>query len=80
VREDQRRNGVGQALCDRILSHARQRGAKSVYLLTLTAAEFFQRKFQFSLVDREAAPKAVQMTHEFREACPATASLLTRKL
>jgi N-acetylglutamate synthase-like GNAT family acetyltransferase len=80
VREDQRRHGLGLALCNEILARAQQRGVKNVYLLTLTAADFFRRKFSFAAVDRGAAPRAVQATHEFRSACPASASLLTKEL
>ena len=80
VRADQRRSGLGLALCNEILARARERGVKRLYLLTLTAADFFQRKFGFAPVERSAAPAAIQATHEFRSACPATAALLTKEL
>lgn len=80
VAEAHRRSGVGRALCEAAMSRARRRGAKTIYLLTLTAAEYFMRQFDFAALVRTAAPKAIQMTHEFQVACPATATLLTRPL
>jgi N-acetylglutamate synthase-like GNAT family acetyltransferase len=80
VRKPHRRGGLGQALCLRILAHAKRRGVKVAYLLTVTAADFFQKKLHFTPIDRSAAPSAIRTTHEFREVCPETASLLTRPL
>ena len=80
VRHDFRGSGMGRLLCERALARAKQRGVKSVYLLTTTAADFFKQKLDFTALDRSAAPQAIQQTHEFREACPASASLLARKL
>jgi N-acetylglutamate synthase-like GNAT family acetyltransferase len=51
-----------------------------VYLLTTTAAGYFARKLGFAPVERASAPKAIQATHEFSQACPQTAALLVRTL
>jgi amino-acid N-acetyltransferase len=47
----------------------------TITLLTTTAATFFPR-FGFRAIARAAAPRAVQDSVEFREACPASASVL----
>jgi N-acetylglutamate synthase-like GNAT family acetyltransferase len=80
VRDDFRGSGMGRLLCERALARAKQRGATAIYLLTTTAADFFKQKLDFTALDRSAAPKAIQQTYEFREACPASACLLARKL
>jgi amino-acid N-acetyltransferase len=80
VREDHRRSGVARALCEKALARARLRGAARVYLLTTTAADYFRQKFHFMPLERTAAPKAIQDTYEFSQACPQTASFLVRQL
>lgn len=80
VREDHRGSGIARALCESILARAKARGSANVYLLTTTAADYFRQKFRFAPLDRAAAPKAIQGTHEFSQACPQTASLLFRQL
>jgi amino-acid N-acetyltransferase len=80
VSTDHRKTGVAAALCDKALTRARQRGAKRVYLLTTTAADYFVKKLGFEPLERVAAPKSVQATHEFSRACPQSAALLSRPL
>ena len=80
VAKERRRNRMGLTLCEKVLARARERGAKTVYLLTLTAASFFQKKLGFVAVDRADVPPAIQDTCEFQSACPASASVLMRDL
>lgn len=67
--------GLGEALTDDRLAWARGRGLKSVWLLTTTAADFFDR-FGFHRAERGAAPPALQASTEFSVACPASAVCL----
>jgi N-acetylglutamate synthase and related acetyltransferases len=67
-----RSTGLGLALVDRILRHARERGLGAVYLLTTTAEGYFPR-FGFTRVARDEVPDPVRASVEFREACPASA-------
>jgi amino-acid N-acetyltransferase len=73
-----RGTGIGVALVERILDHARKRGVRGVYLLTTTAERWFPR-FGFERITREDVPATVQASIEFREACPASAVVM-RKL
>lgn len=73
-----RGTGIGVALVERILDHARERGVRGVYLLTTTAERWFPR-FGFEGITREEVPAPVQTSVEFREACPASAVVM-RKL
>lgn len=71
--------GLGASLVESLLSAARAQGLADVTLLTTTAAEYFPR-FGFQQIAREAAPLAVRDSIEFREACPASAVVMSRAL
>lgn len=51
---------------------ARSRGIKSLYLLTLTAKDFFS-KLGFKVMARKDVPEAVGKSEEFLKFCPDTA-------
>lgn len=70
-----RDSGVGRALVDRALDHARRRGAIDVYLLTTTAEHYFPR-LGFTPIARAEVPEGVQTSVEFRGACPASAIVM----
>jgi amino-acid N-acetyltransferase len=74
-----RGKGVGDALTRDRIAWARQRGLRSLYLLTTTAGDYFPR-FGFIRTDRETAPDAVRRSKEFSEACPSTALFMTLPL
>lgn len=73
-----RGRGVGQALTARAIAEARSRGLANIWLLTLSAADLFQR-FGFRTVARDYVPPALQATVEFHHACPASATVLVRR-
>ncbi len=72
-----RGTGIGVALVERILDHARERRVRAVYLLTTTAERYFPR-FGFDRVAREDVPAGVKASVEFREACPTSAVAMLR--
>jgi mannose-6-phosphate isomerase-like protein (cupin superfamily) len=51
------------------------RGVRDVYLLTTTAARFFERA-GFATIPRDQAPLAICQTTEFRSLCPASATFM----
>jgi amino-acid N-acetyltransferase len=71
--------GVGVALVERVLDRARERGLRSVYLLTTTAERYFPR-FGFDRISRDEVSAGVRTSVEFREACPASAVVMRRSL
>jgi len=75
IAAEARGQGLGQALVHEALERARREGLHTITLLTTTAAAFFPR-FGFQAIARDAAPCAVQDSVEFREACPASATVL----
>jgi amino-acid N-acetyltransferase len=74
-----RGTGLGTALVERILCDSAADGVADVYLLTTTAERYFPRH-GFKRVSRESVPAAVRASVEFREACPATAAVMHRRL
>lgn len=79
VRPEWRSHGVGRALVTRIVSDAEARGLRALYLLTTTAERYFPG-FGFRQITREEVPDDVRETAEFREACPASATVMRRTL
>lgn len=74
-----RGNGYGTDACEELLNRARAADITTVYLLTTTAEEFFER-LGFEAVAREAVPESIRTTSEFDDLCPATAVCMKREL
>jgi len=74
-----RGSGLGAQLVRHAEDHARSHGARCVYLLTTTAAEFFARH-AYAVADRAAAPPAIRATREFSDICPASYAFLVKAL
>jgi len=72
-----RGRGLANALHERMLDVARQRGVTTMYLLTTTADEFAQRR-GFERISRSEVPAAVAELAQFRALCPATAVCMRR--
>ena len=79
VRPELRGTGLGRALVERALESARESGARQAYLLTLTAERWFPR-LGFREIARQEVPASVRESGEFKEACPASAIVMTRPL
>jgi amino-acid N-acetyltransferase len=77
VRPEWRSHGVGRALVTRVISDAESRGIRALYLLTTTADRYFPT-FGFRTIARDEVPADVRETAEFREACPASATVMCR--
>lgn len=77
VHPDWRSHGVGRALVTRVISDAEARGTDALFLLTTTAERYFP-SFGFREITRDAVPDDIKATAEFREACPASATVMMR--
>lgn len=64
--------GLGKALYREAVAEARRTGTRALYLLTTTAAPFFE-KAGFRRIDRASAPAEVASSQEFAALCPSTA-------
>ncbi len=79
VRPDWRGKGLARQLVDRLLAKATAAGIQDIYLLTTTAEHYFPR-LGFVCVRRDEVPGGVQASIEFREACPASAVVMHRRV
>ena len=77
VRPEWRSHGVGRALVTRVIADAEARGLRAMYLLTTSAERYFP-SFGFETISREQVPDEIRGTVEFREACPASATVMCR--
>jgi amino-acid N-acetyltransferase len=67
-----RGTGVGTRLVEAVVAAARERGLRDLFLLTTTAAPFFERR-GFASVLRSSVPAEIAASWEFRAGCPQTA-------
>lgn len=74
-----RSRGVGRALVERLIAGAESQRIAALYLLTTTAERYFP-SFGFREVARDVVPEDVRATAEFRSACPASATVMTREI
>ena len=79
VDADCRGAGLGGRLTAAAIEDAQRRALPALYLLTTTAEDFFPR-FGFERITRDEVPASVQMSIEFRGACPASAVVMRRFL
>lgn len=71
--------GVGTLLVEAVVSAAREQGLRELFLLTTTAAPFFERR-GFTSVLRSSVPREITGSWEFRIGCPQTAIAQRRAL
>jgi amino-acid N-acetyltransferase len=74
-----RGRGIAERLCDEAEELALAAGVGTLYLLTTTAAEYFEGR-GFDRVSRESLPASVRATAQFRDLCPATAVAMRKRL
>lgn len=78
VAPELRSHGLGRTLVNRVIADAEARGLDALYLLTTTAERYFP-SFGFRTITRDAVPDDIRATGEFREACPASATVMCRE-
>jgi amino-acid N-acetyltransferase len=79
VRPESRWTGLGTQLAAAMEEHAKKLGVTNLYLLTMTAPDFFARRGYAELA-RSGAPKALQETTEFSTLCPSQAVCMHKSL
>lgn len=72
-----RGRGVGRLITESLLEHAAAVGAKDAYLLTTSAADFFEA-IGFRQIGRDGVPPEILSTRQASSLCPSTATFLTR--
>lgn len=79
VEEGVRGRGGGKALVAEAERYAQGRGVTRIYLLTTTAAAFFER-LGYTAAAREEAPECIRATAEFSGLCPSSSAFLVKEL
>ena len=79
VATDCRGIGCGKALVAEAERYAQSKGVTELYLLTTTAADFFER-LGYRRSSRENAPRAIRQTKEFSGLCPSSSVLMGKAL
>ncbi len=70
---------VGEAVIKDRLAWAKSRGLSAVFLLTTTAAGYFER-FGFRSIVRDAVPSEIKKSAEFFSVCPQSATVMVKSL
>lgn len=76
---ERRNEGVGADLVDAVEERARQQEIHTLYLLTTTAADYFQAR-GYTQTERDALPESIQQTEEAARLCPDRAVCMRKKL
>lgn len=76
---DGRDEGLGTRLVETVEQVATDDGIRTLYLLTTTAAKYFQAH-GYEQLDRAALPEAIRQTEEATRLCPASAVCMRKAL
>ena len=79
VSADARADGIGRQLVAALEALAREQGVEALWLLTIDAEPYFDR-LGYRVMERTAAPAAIQSTEEFSGLCPGDAVLMRKSL
>ena len=79
VHPSYRKRGLGKQLTNKIEAYAGEMGVKTLFLLTMTVADFFPR-FGYQVTQRSNVPQPIGETFEFKSACPVSAVCLRKNL
>ena len=79
VDESNRGQGCGKALVADAERYAQKRDVRHIYLLTTTAAKFFEG-VGYAATAREEAPESIRTTSEFSSLCPLSSAFMVKDL
>ena len=74
-----RGTGLGAVMTAHAERRADEAGIDQLYLLTTSAADFFLR-LGYRTADRSEAPDTIRRTAQFAGLCPASSSMLTKRV
>ncbi len=79
IKENYKNKGLGKFFCNELLKISKEKNIKALYLLTTTAASFFE-SLGFIECQRESVPSEVQSSKQFSLTCPKSAKCLMKNL
>ncbi|NBC25547.1 MAG: GNAT family N-acetyltransferase [Bacteroidetes bacterium] len=78
VRPSYRGYGLGTRLVHRAEAQAAEIGIRTLWLLTDSAAEFFEL-LDYERAERSSAPEEIKQSAQFRDLCPESAVLMRKE-
>ena len=79
VHPEARDAGIGARLVTAIEQRAWDEGIRTLYLLTTTAASYFQAH-GYEHIERDALPESIAQTEEAGRICPASATAMRKRI
>ena len=79
VAPEHRNNGIAKHLYTLLEVYARDAGVRTLYLITDSAEEYFQ-KLGFSVQARDTVPELIKQTSQFSRLCPSSATIMCKAL
>ena len=79
VTTEHRKKGLAKKIIKTLEDKAKQKGVKAVYLLTESAVLYFTNQ-GFSIKDRTNIPVSIMQTQQFKELCPASATVMYKAI
>jgi amino-acid N-acetyltransferase len=79
ITQSYQKKGLGKVLVDTIIELAQEKKIKTIFLLTLTAAEFFSH-LDFQIIERESVPDEIKNTAEYSSICPQSSIVMKKEL
>lgn len=80
VIESQKGKGYGILIVQKLESYAKTHNIDTLYLLTTTASEFFQKKCNYEIVERTNVPIEIQNSQQFSSVCPSSAVVMKKNV
>ena len=74
-----RHRGVARAMIAALEAEAQIAGCRTMWLLTTSAAQLFDR-LGYAACERASVPKAIRQTQQFAALCPTSATVMTKPL
>ena len=71
--------GYGKLINTKLENFAKEKNITSLYLLTTTAKDFFEKQ-KYTVVNRDEVPESIQQTKEFSSLCPSSATVMKKEL
>lgn len=79
IKKELQGQGLGKLITRELEKVAIAKGIHTLYLLTTTASNFFQ-KHRYTVVDRGDVPVSIKESSEFSSICPSTATVMKKEL
>ena len=79
VKKEYRNRKLASSLVHQLEKFAKASGVSCIYLLTETAAQYFQNK-NYKIISRDEVPAQLKASSEFSHVCPVSALVLKKEI